>query len=189
MEQENFDSLKGQFILAMPNLADPNFFQTVIMMCEHTTSGSLGIIINRVHPELTCKHIFDEIKVDYVPEAESVPVYLGGPVHNGQIFILHGPPFTWSGCFKVTPSIALSNTIDIIKAVAMGKGPSSFLFVLGCAGWGPKQLESEIMANSWLNIPASENIIFNTPVNERWNQASKVIGINPSLISGAVGHA
>jgi putative transcriptional regulator len=182
-------SLKGHFLIAMPSLADLNFFQTVTCICEHNLEGALGLVINRVLPDLTSGTVFRELGLDFIPERDSLPVYLGGPVHKGQIFVLHGPPFEWEGLHPVTPSLALSNTREILESLALGKGPGTFLLALGCAGWGPGQLEAEIMANAWLTCPVSENILFKTPVEKRWEQAAKSIGIDLNLLSDVVGHA
>ncbi len=182
-------SLKGHFLIAMPSLSDPNFFQTVTCICEHTLEGALGLVINRVLPDLTCGTVFQELGLDSIPERDSFPVYLGGPVHKGQIFVLHGPPFEWEGLHPVTSSLALSNTREILESLALGKGPETFLLALGCAGWGPGQLEAEIMANAWLTCPLSENILFKTPAEKRWEQAAKSMGIDLNLLSDVVGHA
>jgi putative transcriptional regulator len=182
-------SLKGHFLIAMPNLLDPNFFQTLTCICEHTLEGALGLVVNRVLPDLTCGTVFQELGLKSIPQRDSLPVYLGGPVHKGQIFILHGPPFEWEGIHPVTPSLALSNSREILESLALGKGPETFLLTLGCAGWGPGQLESEIMANAWLTCPVNENILFKTPVEQRWEQAAKFIGVDLNSLSDTVGHA
>jgi len=182
-------SLKGHFLIAMPNLLDPNFFQTVTCICEHTLEGALGLVINRVLPDLTGGTVFRELGMDSIPAQETLPLYVGGPVHKGQIFVLHGPPFGWEGLYSVSPSLALSNSKDIIEALALGKGPERYIVALGCAGWGPGQLESEIMANAWLTCPIDETILFNTPVEKRWEQSAKLLGIDLALLSDTVGHA
>lgn len=182
-------SLRGHFLIAMPGLIDPNFSQTVTHICEHTSEGALGIVINRIHSELTLKAIFEELSLESVPKIDSRPIHLGGPVHTEQIFIMHGPPFGWEACRPVTSSVALSNSKDLLEILARGQGPESFLISLGCAGWGPGQLESEIMTNSWLTCPASETILFETPVERRWEAAARLIGIDVRLLSDAAGHA
>jgi putative transcriptional regulator len=182
-------SLKGHFLISMPNLLDPNFFQTVTCVCEHTLEGALGLVVNRILPDLTCGTVFQELGLESIPQRDSLPVYLGGPVHKGQIFVLHGPPFEWEGIHQVTPSLALGNSREIIESLARGKGPKTFLITLGCAGWGPGQLESEILANAWLTCPVNENILFQTPVEKRWEQAAKIIGVDLNLLSDTVGHA
>ncbi len=189
MEDNYQGFFKGQFLIAMPAMTDPGFFQTVTCISEHTSEGAVGIVINRPHPKISGKDIFDELGIEYIPETESIPIYIGGPVHVGEIFILHGPPFNWEGCLIVTPDLAMSNSRDILDAIAIGRGPESFIVSIGCAGWGKDQLESEIKANVWLTCPVSEKIIFELPVEFRWEEAMKKMGINPAQLSGKAGHA
>jgi putative transcriptional regulator len=189
MATDNSATLKGQFLLAMPGLVDPNFHQTVTCICEHNDSGAMGIIINRVHHSLTGKDIFEELTIEYAPDADSIPVHLGGPVHVGEIFVLHGPPFNWEASLMITPALAMSNTRDILQAVALAKGPQAFIISLGCAGWGPGQLESEIKENAWLNHPIFEENIFDVPLETRWGEAVRKMGIDPMLLSNTAGHA
>ena len=188
-KKETESSLKGHFLIAMPGLLDPNFFQSVICICEHSLEGALGLVINRILPDLTCGTVFQELGLESSPEMDSGPVYLGGPVHKGQIFVLHGLPFKWEGFHPVTPSLALSNSKDILESLSRGKGPDQFIFALGCAGWGPGQLESEIMANAWLTSPVNETILFKTQAETRWEQSAKLLGIDISLLGDTVGHA
>jgi putative transcriptional regulator len=151
--------------------------------------GALGLVINRVFPELTGGSVFRELGINCTPELEQAPIYIGGPVHKGQIFVLHGPPFDWEGIHPVTASLALSNSKDILEALARGEGPDFFMITLGCAGWGPGQLESEIMANAWLTCPLEENILFQTPLDQRWEKAARSMGIDLSLLTDVIGHA
>ncbi|MBF0118274.1 MAG: YqgE/AlgH family protein [Desulfobacterales bacterium] len=182
-------SLKGNFLMAMPGLIDPNFSQTVSCICEHTRVGAVGIIINRVHPTLSGKDIFEELNIKYIQGANLVPIFIGGPVHVGEIFLLHGPPFGWKNTLMIKPSLALSNTRDILEAIAIGRGPKSYIIVLGCAGWGEGQLESEIIQNAWLTTPIVDEIIFDLSIETRWAEAVKKIGIDPALLSNVAGHA
>jgi len=182
--------LKGQMLMAMPNLADSNFSRTVTCICEHTEEGALGIVINRIHPFISAKEIFEELKMDCSRQAESIPIFVGGPVHMGEVFILHGPPFDWAGCVNITPTLALSNTRDILESIAHGEGAGrSFLIALGCAGWGQFQLESELSANAWLTGPVSDELVFNEPVDSRWNRAMELIGIDPMKLTDVSGRA
>ena len=183
------DFLKQHFIIAMPGLMDPNFSQTVTCICEHTSMGALGIVINRIHPFATAKEIFEELEIAYRPEKGSAPIYAGGPVHSGEIFILHGPPLHWEGSIPISSFLAMGNTKDLLCAIAAGKGPGSFMIALGCAGWGPGQLESEIKANAWLTGPLIEEIIFHTPVEMRWQEAVRKLGIDPAFLADTAGHA
>ena len=175
--------------MAMPSLSDPNFIQTVTCICEHSLAGAVGLVVNREHPHLALKQILKELQVEYSPAAEKIPIHIGGPVHPSELFILHGPPFEWQGCLMVTDSLALSNTRDILEAIAMQTGPSAYLISLGCAGWGPGQLESEIKANVWLTSPINEPIIFNMPNEIKWEEAVRRIGVDPTFLSSTPGHA
>lgn len=183
------NSLKGHFLIAMPEMADFNFSHTVTCISEHTHSGALGIIINRVLSTVSGKTIFDELKLESAPGSESIPIYIGGPVHANEIFILHGPPFEWESCLMITEKLAMSNSMDIIAAIAAGEGPEAFVISLGCAGWGPGQLESEITQNAWLTCPVANEVVFSEPIESRWERTVKMIGINPALLSSTPGHA
>ena len=182
-------SLRGQFLLAMPGLKDPNFHQTVSIICEHNHEGAVGVVVNRLHAHLAGGDIFKELGMDYGLQGSELPIHIGGPVHIGEIFMIHGAPFNWDSCLMVTPTIAMSNTRDIVEAVAMGRGPDAFILSLGCAGWGPGQLEAEIRDNAWLTSPASDEVIFSCPVESRWTEAVKRMGIDPTLLSETAGHA
>ncbi len=119
-------TLTGQFMVAMPALADPNFFQTVTCISEHNAQGAFGVIVNRLHALLSAGDIFSELNLDVSVNAENIPVYIGGPVHMDEVFILHGEPFGWQGCLPISDSLALSNTVDILSAIARGEGPAVF---------------------------------------------------------------
>ncbi|HSO20067.1 MAG TPA: YqgE/AlgH family protein [Desulfosarcina sp.] len=186
---QTWQSLKGQFLMAMPGLADPNFFQSVTCLSEHNPKGAMGIVINRIHTEINGKMIFDELGIPMGPGAEAIPIHVGGPVHMNEIFILHGAPFNWEGSMMVTDGLAMSNSRDVLEAIAAGNGPHSFIIALGCAGWGPGQLESEIRGNAWITGPFAETIAFRTEVEGRWEAAMKMIGIDPALLSDIPGHA
>jgi len=173
----------------MPGLADPNFAKTVTCICEHTQDGAVGISINRIGTVIFGKDLFEGLNMDYSANAAEIPIFIGGPVHMGEIFILHGPPLNWQGSFLITPSLAMSRSTDIIKAIATDRGPQSFLITLGCAGWGPGQLEAEIMENIWLISHVFEEILFNTPVEMRWETAINKLGIDPDMLSNTAGHA
>jgi len=188
-DYNNIMSLKSQFLIAMPELADPAFFHTVSVVCEHSPQGAMAIIVNRLHPELTVKIICEKLKMDYSQKASQIPVYMGGPVDPGQIFIIHNKPFNWKSTFPLSPSIAVTNSIDVLKQIALGKGPSKYLIAIGCAAWSSGQLEMEIMKNVWLNAPLSENILFNEQVEERWELANNSLGVNPGFLSNTIGHA
>lgn len=189
MQASDSVSLKGNFIMAMPGMSDPNFAQTVTCICEHNKHGAMGIVINRVHDALTGRDIFEELKIPCGARAGTAAVFNGGPVHVGELFVLHGPPFEWGACLRVTADLGLTNTRDILEAIGHDAGPESYFISLGCAGWGPGQLESELLENAWLTHPVFEDNIFKLPVEMRWEEAVRKLGINPSLLSDTAGHA
>ncbi len=186
---QTWPSLKGQFLMAMPGLTDPNFHKSVTCLSEHNPEGAMGIVITRIHPEVNGKMIFDELQISTSTGIREIPVYIGGPVHMNEIFVLHGSPFIWEGSMMVAAELALSNSRDILESIAMGRGPQSFIIALGCAGWGPGQLESEIHSNAWITGPYSETITFQMEVERRWDAAMQTIGIDPALLSDTAGHA
>ncbi|MDY0376219.1 MAG: YqgE/AlgH family protein [Desulfobacterium sp.] len=189
MSEKNYGILKGHFLMAMPGLPDPNFAQTVTCICEHNETGALGFIINRVHPLLTGLELFEDLKIKSSRSIEKFNIYLGGPVQPSGVFLLHGPPFDWYGCMQINSWLGLSNTRDILEAVALQEGPEDFLILLGCAGWGPLQLDNEINDSAWLTTPVVREILFETDVNLKWEKTMMQIGTvsdNPSDDSGKV---
>ena len=188
-ELSRFISLKGQFLIAMPELGDPNFSKTVTLICEHNADGALGFIINRPHPFVVTEQIFKEFKMAVHETVGSAPIYIGGPVQTEEIYILHGPPFDWRGTFQITAGLALSNTIDILEAMASGTGPSKVMMIMGCAGWGPGQLERELKENAWLTQVVSEDIIFNTEAEDCWEETVRSLGFDPILLCSGSGNA
>lgn len=182
-------NLTGHFLIAMPSLDDGFFNQAVTYICEHDETGSFGIIINQV-TDLTLKQIIKEMKIDTQDDYNAdQSIYIGGPVDQGRGFILHRPTGDWQSTLKVNDSVALTTSKDILQAIANNKGPDDSIVALGYAGWSAGQLDNEIASNTWLSCPAEEQIIFETPPEERWKAAAKLIGIDLSLLSHDAGHA
>jgi len=181
--------LINQLLIAMPGMADPNFRSTVTLICEHNDDGALGIIINR---PLTLKlsGLFEQLSVeDADPDAASNPVMSGGPVGTERGFVLHGNDHSFEHTLAVSDDIQLTLSRDVIDAMAIGDGPEKSLVAVGYAGWEPGQLEEEMLANSWLNVTATPEIVFDTPFEERWNFAARLLGIDIASISPDAGHA
>jgi len=182
-------SLSNHFLIAMPNLADPNFFHAVTYLGAHDDSGARGLVINRPS-EMTLADLFEHLEIHCTrDEILELPVYDGGPVQTGQGFILHSPEQSWQGTFSTQGALSLTATKDILEAIAIGEGPREFLVALGYAGWGPGQLEQEMLENSWLTCAAEEEIIFHTPTEQRWTHAAELVGIDLTLLSTDMGHA
>jgi putative transcriptional regulator len=170
-------------------MADPNFSTTVTLICEHNDEGALGIVINRPL-DLKLAGLFEQLNVqDADPRTAESPVLMGGPVSTERGFVLHNPGISFENSLVVSDNIHLTLSRDVIDAMATGQGPHKVLVALGYAGWEPGQLESEMLTNSWLNVPASPDIVFDTPFNERWMSAARSLGIDISQISPDAGHA
>ncbi|MCW9057407.1 MAG: YqgE/AlgH family protein [Gammaproteobacteria bacterium] len=182
------DFLGNHFLIAMPKLADPNFFHTVTYLCEHNPEGALGIVINRpLH--LTLREILQHMDLEPVTEAiGDQPIYLGGPVQQERGFVLHRPLGDWEATLPVSEEIGVTSSRDILTAIAAGQGPDQCLIALGYAGWGAGQLEQELVANAWLSGPADQRIIFDLPHEQRWEAAAARLGVDLNLLSGEAGH-
>ena len=181
--------LTNQFLIAMPGLADPNFHRTVTLMCAHSEDGAMGIVINRpLDVRLTA--VLDRINIEPSSnDAARIPVLQGGPVQRERGFVIHRPPGDWEAVLRVGDEIGIATSKDILTAVAQGCGPERAVVALGYAGWGAGQLEHEVRQNTWLSGPADSRIIFDTPYEERWTSATRLLGIDPHHLSGDAGHA
>jgi putative transcriptional regulator len=189
MPMAKTESLSNHFLIAMPSLEDPNFHHTTTYICEHDENGALGIVINRPL-NMKLGEILQHMDIKASSEKiSSLPVYLGGPVQNDRGFVLHEPLGDWEATLQVSDSIGITSSSDILAAIAAGEGPEKALVTLGYAGWGAGQLEQEIAANAWLNGPASTEIVFNTPCEQRWLAAAALLGVDLNLLSGDMGHA
>ena len=183
------DNLTGHFLIAMPSLNDGFFNQAVTYICEHDENGSFGIIINQ-KTNITLKQIANEMAIETENNYDDKQtVFIGGPVDQGRGFILHQPTGDWQSSLKVNNNVALTTSKDILQAIVKNEGPEDNIVALGYAGWAAGQLDSEMASNTWLSCPADEQIIFHTPVKERWKAAAKLIGIDLSLLSSDTGHA
>ena len=181
--------LTHQFLIAMPALTDPNFFQTVVYISEHNPSGALGLVINRPL-NLSLGQLLEHLQIATDrPDLAAMPVFHGGPVQPEQGFVLHSPVGHWGATLRVTERIGITTSRDILQATARGEGPESLLVTLGYAGWGPGQLEQELVENAWLSGPADFDILFHTPSERRWLAAAALLGINLNLLSTDAGHA
>lgn len=173
----------------MPGMLDPNFSTTVTLICEHNDEGALGIVINRP-TTLKMSGLFEQLAFDDAdPDAAKLPVLSGGPVGIERGFVLHGPNHSYENTLPVSSDIHLTLSRDIIDAMASGEGPQRTLVALGYAGWDAGQLESEMLANSWLNVPATPELVFDTPYAKRWDSAARTLGIDIARMSPDAGHA
>lgn len=173
----------------MPGMLDPNFSTTVTLICEHNDDGALGIVINRP-TTLNLGGLFEQLSVeDADPGSAASPVLSGGPVGTERGFVLHGPEHSYENTLAVSDDISLTLSRDVIDAMATGDGPEQTLVAIGYAGWETGQLEQEMLANAWLNVPATPEIVFDTPFADRWDSAARTLGIDISAMSPDAGHA
>lgn len=181
--------MANQLLIAMPGMADPNFSTTVTLICEHNDEGALGIVINRPL-ELKLAGLFEQLDLDNPdPEAAGHPVLMGGPVGPERGFVLHGPANRYENTLAFSDDIHLTLSRDVIDEMAAGSGPPQALVALGYAGWEAGQLEQEMLANSWLTVPATTDIVFDMPYEQRWMSAAQTLGVDISQISPDAGHA
>ena len=181
--------LSNHFLLAMPNMADPNFSGAVVLIAEHNDRGALGLVVNKP-TTMTLSALLQRIDLAQGDDEQTrTPVFYGGPVQTDRGFVLHQPQGEWNSTVSISPEIALTTSRDVLEAVADGSGPPRLLVTLGYAGWGPGQLEAEISQNAWLTVQADPALLFDTPAEERFIHAYQMLGIDPALLAPAAGHA
>ncbi|MCH7864662.1 MAG: YqgE/AlgH family protein [Proteobacteria bacterium] len=186
---ENGEYLAGQLLVAMPGMRDPRFHKTVIYMCAHNADGAMGLVVNRALESLTFPDMLEQLGIDVSGAGERINVHFGGPVESGRGFVLHSQDYCQEATMVVDRDLALTATVDILKAIAFGTGPRQILLALGYAGWGPGQLDTEIISNGWLSVDADNELVFGPNLDEKWDQAMGKIGIDPRMLSGEAGHA
>ena len=189
--------LDGQMLIATPTMEDERFSRSVIYICAHSSEGAMGIIVNQPAPHISFEDLL--VKLDVIPKADlitlppragGVKVLKGGPVEKERGFVLHSADFfIENSTLPIDRGICLTATLDILKAIARGKGPESAILALGYAGWAPGQLETEIHHNGWLHCTADPELLFGTDVEAKYTKAMQKIGIRPGMLSNEVGHA
>lgn len=181
--------LTGSLLVAMPSMEDPRFAHSVIFICAHTSEAAMGIVVNRPLSRPTFDDILRQHDIAPQPPARRIRVCSGGPVEDGRGFVLHTSDWTSDGTLRVTDDLALTASLDVLKALAEGHGPRAGMLALGYAGWGPGQLDQEVQQNAWLSVPADETIVFDGDADTKWRRALAKLHIDPLLLSGDAGHA
>jgi putative transcriptional regulator len=191
-------NLTNHFLIAMPGLQDPLFEHSVVYLCEHSSRGALGLVINKPC-EIDMKGLFDKVDLPLTrPDLQKAPVFYGGPVQTERGFVLHEATFTsseqpeqpvYASTMVIPGGLEMTTSRDVLEAISTGSGPRKVLISLGYAAWGEGQLESELGENSWLTVEADARLIFETPVSERYAQALKLLGLEPWMLSSDAGHA
>ncbi len=189
--------LDGQFLLAMPGMPDQRFARAVIYICAHSSDGAMGLIVNQPSRKVTFPDLLLQLELVEPNElirlpapAEAMPVLKGGPVETGRGFVLHSADFFIdNSTLPIDEAVSLTATVDILRAIAKGEGPQKAVLALGYAGWSPGQLEEEIQQNGWLNIPGDPALLFDSDHAAKYGRCLRMIGIDPAMLSGEVGHA
>ncbi len=186
----NGSCLAGQMLVAMPGLKDPRFSKTVIYMCAHGAEGAMGLVVNRSLEALSFPALLGQLGIESSSDAKDrIKVHFGGPVESGRGFVLHSPDYAQESTMIVDERVALTATVDILKAIADGDGPKQCLLALGYAGWGPGQLDAEIIRNGWLQVVSDNDLVFGDDLDTKWERAMSKLGIDPSMLSYNSGHA
>lgn len=183
-------------MVAMPVMTDRRFARSVIYMCAHSAEGAMGLIVNQRAPHIGFRELLKQLKIaptngdDILVKRADMDVHVGGPVETGRGFVLHSSDYyAADSTLAIDEGVSLTATIDILKAIAVGKGPDKAILALGYAGWRAGQLESEIAANGWLHCPADLDLLFDRNLEQKYERAMSKIGIDPSHLVSEAGHA
>jgi putative transcriptional regulator len=186
MESERY--LVGQFLLAMPGIGDPRFDHAVIAMCGHDEEGAIGIGVGATIDGLGLHDVFEQFEIE-PGGAPNAPVHFGGPVEPQRGFVLHSTDWGGQDTIEVAGRWALSGTLDVLRAIAEGKGPSRWLVALGYAGWGAGQLDGEMSRHGWFNVTGDDALLYDIAAEERWSAGFGKAGIDPRLLASQTGTA
>jgi putative transcriptional regulator len=181
--------LAGQMLIAMPQMRDARFARTVVYMCAHTAEGAMGLVVNRLFTALSFPDLLQQLNIEPTPLCDPIRIHFGGPVEAGRGFVLHSTDYVQNTTLLVDEQVGLTATIDVLKAIAEGRGPARRLLALGYTGWAAGQLDQEIRANAWLNVTADEDLLFGAEIDHKWERAIAKIGVDFSQLSGDAGHA
>ncbi len=182
------ETLTGSFLISTPRMPDPRFEEQVIYICAHSHEGAMGVAINKPHSFFTIPEILKEADLP-IPDLELPPVHIGGPVELESAFILYSSGYRTKYQLDISSTVSLSRETRILEDIAHNKGPEKYLFILGYAGWGPGQLEAELLADGWLTVPACDHIIFSVPDDEKWKSAALHYGIDIATFGDVIGYA
>lgn len=177
-------------LVAMPGMGDPRFDRTVILICAHSPDGAMGLVVNKPAPDLHLSGMLDHLGIARGGAGRDIRVHLGGPVERGRGFVLHSADYRGGpATLKVPGGLGMTATLDVLEALAQGRGPARALLALGYAGWGPGQLESEILRNDWLTADAPADLVFAEDDIGKWSAALRGMGIDPLSLSATAGRA
>lgn len=185
----NKNSLQGQLLIASPHMDDNRFKRTVIIICQHNAQSAMGLVINKQANHLKLGDLYEKLDIGAPRFAAQDPVHIGGPVDSNRGFVLHSQDHMLPDSVVITHEISLTASVEILRDITGGVGPSRTIVSLGCAGWNAGQLDREMSANVWFNLPASPDLVFEHDRETLWQQAFHTIGIDPAYFAGDVGNA
>ena len=183
-------SLKGQLLVAMPQMTDPRFARSVVYVCLHNEDeGAMGLVVNKLVASVTMDELLSHLKLEPTQGVAARPVHFGGPVDPGRGFVLHTADYRDDGTLAVGEEFAITSTLDILRAIGKGEGPRRNFLALGYAGWAPGQLDAEMQANGWLCVAADSELVFDDAIDSKWQRALAKLGVDLSMLSTDAGHA
>ncbi|WP_092876159.1 YqgE/AlgH family protein [Izhakiella capsodis] len=186
-------NLQHHFLIAMPALQDPMFKRSVVYICEHNDDGAMGLIVNKPMDNLTIEKMLKKLKITPEPRDETIsldkPVFVGGPLAEDRGFILHSAQGAFASSIRVSDNTMITSSRDVLETLGTPRHPNQVLVTLGYCAWEKDQLEGELLENAWLTTPANSQILFQTPIAERWREAARSIGVDIHNINSEAGHA
>lgn len=191
-ERDSQANLTGKVLIAMPGMSDARFHRSVVLICAHSDEGAMGLVLNRPLPEIDFDDLLQQLDIEADDTARRIEVRFGGPVEPGRGFVLHKVPEHGEdpdGRLRIAQGLAMTTTRDILEDLAHGNGPEPAVLALGYAGWGPGQLEDEMLRNGWLLGDSADDLIFGADHDDKWPAALRFQGIDPSLLSASAGRA
>ncbi|MGB3246460.1 MAG: YqgE/AlgH family protein [Sulfitobacter sp.] len=190
MTDDDALDLTGKLLIAMPGMGDPRFAHSLIYITAHSEKGAMGLMVNKPAPELKLSDVLDQLVEGDIVGDGALGVHIGGPVETARGFVLHSDEYASAiETLRVAPGFALTATLDILEDIAAGRGPQKALMMLGYAGWGPGQLESEIARNGWLTCGADADLVFDLRDTRKWGAALESMGVDPLVLSATAGRA
>lgn len=190
MTESAVSNLEGKLLIAMPGMGDPRFEKSVVFMCAHSDDGALGLIVNKPTPQVRFSKLLEQFGITPAEPKREIRVHFGGPVEHGRGFVLHSGDYqSNASTLRVGDTFGMTATLDVLEHIARGTGPEAAILALGYSGWGPGQLESEILANGWLTCDATPELVFGDDDSGKWTAALKTLGVDPLMLSGSAGRA
>ena len=182
-------NLTGKLLISMPSLEDERFYKTVIYICAHSYEGTMGIIINKKIDYDLYPDLLEQLGIDKPLSGKKLYIRYGGPVETGRGFVLHSDEIIQKETLSIGKGVALTSNLEFFEDLSKGKGPENSIFALGYAGWGPGQIEKEILANSWMTLSADSKFLFDEEVSNKWKKAYNLLGVDPNKLSQFSGRA